>query len=378
MNQDRLRISAQESRIPLRHAFKHASAERRVSESIIAVAVRGKMTGIGEGCPRAYVTGETIRSSLDWIQTITGEIEANIASPSDLNSWVTANSDRIDKNPAAWCAMEIALLDLFARESNVSLEEIAGAPPVHGRRFRYTAVLGDDPIPKFCRNVVKYLAGGFSDFKMKIGGDDRDLEKVKYFKNLTRVFLRRGATLRVDANNLWNTGANAGIKHLSRFTIPLVGVEEPLQPRAARAMSLMSMELNIPIILDESLCGKKDVELFEGLPGAWIGNIRVSKMGGVLRSLEMVRELKRRDWKIIVGAQVGESSILTRAALPVAAAAGDHLAGQEGAFGTWLLSYDPVQPVLMFGWRGGLRLPSTGRTPGGGLGLTMRLPRNSV
>jgi len=56
---------------------------------------------------------------------------------------------------------------------------------------------------------------------------------------------------------------------------------------------------------------------------------------------------------LIIGAQVGETSLLTRAALTVAQAARDILVAQEGAFGTLLLEGDVCDPPLMFG-RGGV------------------------
>lgn len=52
---------------------------------------------------------------------------------------------------------------------------------------------------------------------------------------------------------------------------------------------------------------------------------------------------------LIVGAHVGETSVLTRAALTVARAARDILVAQEGAFGTHLLLRDVVNPPVMFG-----------------------------
>ncbi len=52
---------------------------------------------------------------------------------------------------------------------------------------------------------------------------------------------------------------------------------------------------------------------------------------------------------MIVGAHVGETGILTRAALTLAQGAGDALIAQEGAFGTHLLSRDLCEPPLMFG-----------------------------
>ena len=55
---------------------------------------------------------------------------------------------------------------------------------------------------------------------------------------------------------------------------------------------------------------------------------------------------------IIVGAQVGETSILTRASLAVM---NEHAAitliAAEGAFGTLLLEHDLTEPCLMFGSR---------------------------
>ena len=91
-------------------------------------------------------------------------------------------------------------------------------------------------------------------------------------------------------------------------------------------------------------------------------------MGGILRSLAMAEEAKARGIPIIIGAQVGETSILTRTALTVANQYRDILLAQEGAFGTYLLEHDITDTPLMFG-KGGMLDP---RTLSGqpGLGLT--------
>ena len=69
-----------------------------------------------------------------------------------------------------------------------------------------------------------------------------------------------------------------------------------------------------------------------------------------------MEELKSRNWKIIVGAHVGETSILTRAAMTIAQYAGDMLIGQEGGYGDILLEQDYVKPSLHFGVGGMLDL----------------------
>lgn len=72
-------------------------------------------------------------------------------------------------------------------------------------------------------------------------------------------------------------------------------------------------------------------------------------MGGLIRSLEIVARARALGVQLIIGAQVGETSLLTRAAWTVAQAAGDALLAQEGAFGTYLLQEDIRRPALMFG-----------------------------
>jgi L-alanine-DL-glutamate epimerase-like enolase superfamily enzyme len=89
-------------------------------------------------------------------------------------------------------------------------------------------------------------------------------------------------------------------------------------------------------------------------------------MGGILRSLRVVDAARRRGVPIIVGAQVGETSLLTRAALSVAACARDVLVAQEGAFGTLLLTTDVCDPPVMFGPGGVLELAQPG-APGFGV-----------
>ncbi len=72
-------------------------------------------------------------------------------------------------------------------------------------------------------------------------------------------------------------------------------------------------------------------------------------MGGIIRSLEVAQKAGQRGIGIIVGAQVGETSILTRAGLTIMSAIRPNLVASEGAFGTHLLQRDLTSPSLMFG-----------------------------
>jgi len=355
-----IRLRARQIEIPMRSSFKHASAERTVSDSVWIEAERNDVFGLGEGCPRPYVTGETTAGALEWIESICSSIEGGLNSLGDLKDWTLQYREQIDKNPAAWCAVETALLDLLARERKTTVEQLLGVQALEGK-FRYSAVLSDEKPEKFEKLLSQYFEMGFRDFKFKVSANfDGDKEKFELFDGIASSRgVKNEVRLRLDGNNVWADKIEDANAYLDKVKskVKIFAVEEPLRPRDAQGLSALSTKHDVSIVLDESMCRLEDVKLYERLPGSWIANIRVSKMGGVLRSLELVERLKATGIKIIVGAQVGETSILTRAALTVAHAAGDILVAQEGAFGTLLLEHDAVKPVLMFGPGGWLQYP---------------------
>ena len=347
-----LQISA--LHIPFRTSFKHASADRKLGESIWVEARRGEAIGLGEGCPRVYVTGEDVESGIAWLSSIQDEIETKCTSLARLLDWVMQQRERIDAHPAAWCAIEIALLDLFAREEGVSVEVLLGLDPPE-RVFTYTAVLGNSAPEVFKKRVEMYLQYGFSDFKVKLEGDSSaDQVKLNYLLEQYRGKGKGAPRIRLDANNYWREAAGEAIAYIKELGIDVLGIEEPVEPGNPMALSEISTALGTAAILDESLCRLQQLEAFDTLPGQFIANLKVSRVGGVLRAMELVQALKVCGWPIILGAHVGETSVLTRASMCVAQVAGDALIAQEGAFGTRLLEYDKVTPGLMFGSGGRL------------------------
>ncbi len=134
-------------------------------------------------------------------------------------------------------------------------------------------------------------------------------------------------------------------------------------------MAQVANALRISIILDESVSQRDHLVQIPSAPGQWIINCRVSKMGGLLRSLELLQAVQKRGFGIIVGAHVGETSVLTRAALTLAQMAGERLIAQEGAFGTHLIVHDVAEPPLMFGAGGVIDLSESDLASRPGLGL---------
>ena len=63
-------------------------------------------------------------------------------------------------------------------------------------------------------------------------------------------------------------------------------VEEPLVPGAYRELEGIAASLGTKIVLDESLTRVSQLAELQHRPEAWIVNLRVSKMGGLLRSIQ--------------------------------------------------------------------------------------------
>ena len=341
-------------RIPFRVAFKHASAERSETQAVLAIARSADgLTGYGEGCPRDYVTGETDASVAAFFETHRNDIQSTVADLTSLHAWCDRHEADIDKNPAAWCALELALLDLFAKRDNRPVESLLGLPPLAGP-FVYSAVLGAMGAKQFAETLGRYRKLGLRDYKIKLSGDvERDHGNI----TVLRAAGIAPSRVRADANNLWSDH-DAARDYLRSLDFPFGAIEEPLRPGRFDDLARLAGALATRIVLDESITRENQLAQLPGAAGQWIVNLRVSKMGGLLRSLAVAQRCRERGIAMIVGAQVGETSLLTRAGLIVAQAARDIMIAQEGAFGTLLLESDAVQPTLMFGAAGELDVNS--------------------
>ncbi|MEE8398532.1 MAG: alpha/beta fold hydrolase [Desulfobacterales bacterium] len=358
MGKQAIQIKAQSLNVNLKSTFRHAGSERNEGESIWVRTDRGELTGYGEGCPRSYAAGDDLKSSVQWIEENFASGNISFGTFDDVKHWMQENDSQIDRYPSAWCAIEMALLDLFSRENNCSVEAFLGLANCK-RQGSYSAVLGDSKEWKYTTIVDQYLARGFSDFKIKLNGNlERDRDKIAILRDLSEQHGISDIRVRLDANNLWTGRPEEAIAHIKALAGPIFAIEEPVGAGNVPEISRLSTSTGLPVILDESVCGLSDIYLYENVPGQFIANIKISRVGGLLRSLKIIEEIKKLGWPIIVGCHVGETSLLTRAALIPAAAAGENLIAQEGAYGDYLVEREPVEPVLTFGRGGQLDLSS--------------------
>lgn len=352
--------------MPFRAVFRHASARRdRTENLVVAARSSGGLTGYGEGCPRSYVSGESVASGLAFVEQHRDSLIRDIHDVPSLKQWMDRHRADVDGNPAAFCAVELALLDLFGHDAGTPVEDVLGIPGLSGE-YRYSAVLGDAPYLVYRWQHHRYRRFGFRDFKVKLSGDlQRDRRKMRVFRAAPDGLLR----VRLDANNLWES-ADDCVGHVNALRHRFLAIEEPLKAGDIEGFRDVAAACDTKVILDESLLRAEHLDALDD-GDRWLANIRVSKMGGIIRSLEVAAAAEARGIGVIVGAQVGETSILTRAGLAVMSGVGRNLVASEGAFGTRLLREDLASPCLMFGPGGVLRAADIvgERSPGLGLGV---------
>lgn len=342
-------LEIKELKIPFKLSFKHHSAERNTTQSVIVIAGDGVYKGYGESCPREYVTNESIASVLRFFKEMKSALIEHVKGLEDLKEFIKTHDALIGVNPSAWCSMELALLDLFSKQKKCSLETLLNIPELAGT-FNYTAVIGDGSFESFSKMAGQYVKMKFSDFKIKISGDPfLDYKKLVFLNELTDGRSR----IRLDANNLWNNVDDV-VAYLKNSPVTIFALEEPLLEKSIALLIELSRKINVPLILDESFNNIGQLTQLKDNQHGFIINLRVSKMGGLLRSLSLAEAAVEQGIGLIIGAQVGETSILTRAGLSVANSIKPNQTAMEGAFGTQLLEHDLTQVPLMFGLAGEL------------------------
>lgn len=354
--------------IPFKISFSHASATREKSETFITkiTSSSGKI-GIGESCPRSYVTGENLASCQQFLSAHEAEIKS-VTNLKDLRSLTSRWHDVIDKSPSAWCSIELALLDVIAREENKSVEALLGILEVHPNR-KYTAVVGISSWWSFLKKVIVYRIFGFSDFKIKLSGI---LESDQSAIQTLNRFAISSAHIRLDGNNIWPSATRA-LEYLTALKNQFWAIEEPVAANDFTGLLEIARTLNTKIILDESFLNSESVRQTLSYTHEFIPNIRISKMGGVLRTIEVLEQLEKQNCVWILGSHVGETSLLTRASLLILNKFNKFPPrALEGGFSSHLLTQDPFSPELKLGLGAQIKSNNYNQSLGWGMNFNYR------
>lgn len=364
--------------LPFRFAFKHSLASRSDSTNVIVrVTLENTLTGatvfgLGESVPREYVTGETCQSAVAEIKdhfagTLIGQTFADENKPTNsacrlLEQTAAAMNVYGRRVGASFCALELALLDAAAKLEKVSICNWLAER--NGRRavdfINYGGV-----IPFGKRNALTallyfYKFYGYKTVKLKVG-DDPELDLFTVRK--ARELLGNSTVIRVDANCAWDFDRTVEFsRSVKAFNV--ASIEQPVPFDHLHELVELTKSVEPEIVVDESLCTVEEAENLAKMKACSGFNIRISKVGGLIAAQKIVDIASKNGIKIHLGAQVGESGILT-AAGRVLACANPPFENYEGAANFFLLKEDLTKENMTAGLSGKGKMPQ-----GHGLGVT--------
>jgi muconate cycloisomerase len=352
--------------LPFRKPFKHAAAERNSSYSLFLKCTTDTgAVGFGESLPREYVTGESRESAFAMLRdTILPRlIGKSFNSMNDVEAflqdcdgqspgWVNSEVPQT----AAWCTVDLALLDAFGKAFGVrALNEANDSLP---DTFHYSGALSSDKGLSLVKSALKQRLFGIRQLKLKVDGVD-DIHTVR----ILRRVLGRKADIRVDANMVWTTEqAIEAMQAMSQYGVR--SFEQPLAADNMEGAARLVSETGLGVMADESLNNRDSLTQLIDAKACSAANVRISKCGGLIAALNRSREALAAGLTLQVGCQVGESSLLSAAHLRLAQTV-QPITYAEGCFGLFLLREDPAAPLLQFGYAG--RPPQPPKGPGLGV-----------
>lgn len=349
--------------IPLRMSVDHALARRATARNLL-VAARGEenRTGWGECCPRPYVTGETVEGAVEDLKTtiLPRLLNLEVRHLADARDRLVEILDGLRRNQqAAFCAAELAVLDLVGQATGQSAGNALG--PVRESEVFYGGVIAAEEPESVKRHAAFMKQFGARDVKVKVGPSlEANIERL----TIARAILGDSVELRIDANCAWS--ADTGIEQLRAMQpYRLAGVEQPVPGEDINGMAAITAAGLVPVVADESLCSLDDAETLIERRACDIFNLRVSKCGGLINTGRIHAAAREAGLKCQLGAQVGETGILSAAGRHIATRCAG-IVWREGSYGKLLLEQDIVEPDITVGLEGhatALETPGLGVRP---------------
>lgn len=354
--------------LPFVEGFAHSLAARAEADGVVvSLEAEGGLIGYGEGAPRPYVTGETREAMLASLRAtlprVVGQAlppcapgEALAAAEAALGPMASAG---VRGGGAARAALELAWLDLWGQVQGHSLGAVL---PPQREALVYSGVLTSGSVDKAKQLARQFRMAGLHEVKVKVGLDlAQDLERLA----AVREALGPEAKLRVDANAAWDLPT--ALRHVAALAeVGVQSVEEPMPREALADWVALQAASPIPLVADEAAVTPDEVRALGEAKACGVINLRVSKAGGLGPVWAMAQAAQATGLAVQLGAQVGETAILSAAGRHLGCALPE-LRCAEGSFGTLLLREDLARDPVRFAHGG-----KGPRLKGKGLGLVVK------
>ena len=301
-------IKLYELGIPFRYSINHTLKSRRKSQSIIIeIETLDGTYHYGEGAPREYVINEPMASIKSAFSEVVPQL--NIENLDSIASILSLSHTICDKYKVSSLAtaIECAMLDILSKKTQKSIESLIHNDDVKHKLCPYSGILTFRDRKEFIETLELVKKLSLPQVKLKVG-NDHDIDNIK----LVREVLGKNIDLRLDANRAWTM--EQALNSIPEFyEYDISSIEEPLLPSEVAKLSQLSKDIDIPIMLDESIYNMQQAVQYSDTidPSKLKFNLKLSKFGGPLRASEVFQYAHARGIMCSLGCNVGESAILS-------------------------------------------------------------------
>src|SRR5215216_1865456 len=254
--------------LPFKVTVRHAAAARTTSDSLFLRARLDNGTeGWGESLPRAYVSGEAREQAFALLRDtiLPALVGRSFRSLSEAVSFLEKCDGKAPPEwvhpqvpqTAAWCSVDLALLDAFGRASGEPARPAAGIPGPSAAavgRYRYSVVVSAGRGWPYAVLLLKIRAFGFRQVKLKL-----EREGAVRAARTARRLLGRRVGLRVDANMAWDVDQALEVIGQLR-AVGISSFEQPIAASDLAGLARLVAESSAQIMVDEGLSDRESLQ----------------------------------------------------------------------------------------------------------------------
>lgn len=343
-------------------AFPTSYDDQSPTQHVFVRVETDDAVGYGEGSALKWFTGETsgtmesvVRS--EFVPALEGKSVADaLGTCRDL-------ATRLPGNPGACAGVEMALLDLRAKQLDVPVHGLLGQARRESIPLSYAS--GALPAETVASNVVDAFEEGFRTFKIKVDGDlDGDVARINA---VTRELNERADSsevfVRADANTGWKSYERAvsAIDRIDRQAF-MEYYEQPVATDAVGDLRSLRTVRGVPVFADEAVHGVDEVRELTREPSAVSGFCAKLAKAGSLIEIVRMGDLAEDAGVPVTLVSAFETSLGMAANLHIASVLPSLSSAAE--LGANLIEEDPVDRSLG-------RQPNTQVPEGPGLGVEL-------
>jgi o-succinylbenzoate synthase len=307
-------IKIKQISVPLNTPFKTAlRTVKSVEDIIVEIYTDTGNVGFGEAPPTGAITGDTTGA-------IKGAIEDHIKKSitgmdiENFESIIKKLNGCIVKNTSAKAAVDIALHDLYGQLYKAPLYKLLG-----GFRKEITTdiTISVNEPEEMVKDSIKAIKKGYKTLKIKVGVDSKkDLERIKAIRQAVGY----DVDLRIDANQGWKPKeAVRVLKKMEDENLKIELVEQPVTACDIEGLKLVTDNVSIPVLADESVFSPGDALKILQSRAADLINIKLMKTGGLHNALKICSLAEIYGIECMVGCML-EAKVSVTAAVHLACA----------------------------------------------------------